>query len=180
MLHIFNQLRGQAEQPGIASASGSETPSTGQIETANSQSVAANLGDTNLAPGLQVESQYGARSLANGSQKITRRTAILATALGQWPIGGSRHQSWLVQPLAIGQNDTSESSMRKAMLLCQDIAVHHACLGFDRCFYPAIDLCAGEKERGTLETLLSSPARRREIVWGKLFTVATFSVMSAC
>ena len=25
-------------------------------------------------------------------------------------------------------------------------------------FYPAIDLCAGEKERGTLETLLSSPA----------------------
>ena len=25
-------------------------------------------------------------------------------------------------------------------------------------FYPAVDLCAGEKERGTLETLLSSPA----------------------
>ena len=24
-------------------------------------------------------------------------------------------------------------------------------------FYPAIDLCAGEKERGTLETLLTAP-----------------------
>jgi sodium transport system permease protein len=46
-------------------------------------------------------------------------------------------------------------------------------------FYPAIDLCAGEKERGTLETLLSSPASRREIVWGKLFTVMTFSVATA-
>ena len=32
-------------------------------------------------------------------------------------------------------------------------------------FYPAVDLCAGEKERGTLETLLSSPAERSEIVW---------------
>lgn len=46
-------------------------------------------------------------------------------------------------------------------------------------FYPAIDLCAGEKERGTLETLLSSPATRREIVWGKLLTVMTFSVATA-
>ena len=34
-------------------------------------------------------------------------------------------------------------------------------------FYPAVDLCAGEKERGTLETLLSSPALRGEIVLGQ-------------
>lgn len=43
-------------------------------------------------------------------------------------------------------------------------------------FYPAVDLCAGEKERGTLETLLTSPAERQEIVWGKLLTVMAFSV----
>ena len=46
-------------------------------------------------------------------------------------------------------------------------------------FYPAIDLCAGEKERGTLETLLSSPASRTEIVWGKLLTVMIFSIATA-
>ena len=46
-------------------------------------------------------------------------------------------------------------------------------------FYPAVDLCAGEKERGTLETLLTSPAQRSEIVGGKLLTVATFSIGSA-
>lgn len=46
-------------------------------------------------------------------------------------------------------------------------------------FYPAVDLCAGEKERGTLETLLSSPARRSEIVMGKLLTVTLFSVSTA-
>src|SRR5262249_40125193 len=38
--------------------------------------------------------------------------------------------------------------------------------------YPAIDLCAGEKERGTMETLLISPASRDEIVWGKFLAIS--------
>ncbi|MGL6193306.1 MAG: ABC transporter permease subunit/CPBP intramembrane protease [Thermoguttaceae bacterium] len=46
-------------------------------------------------------------------------------------------------------------------------------------FYPAVDLCAGEKERGTLETLLCSPATRTEIVLGKLFTVMCFSMLTS-
>ena len=45
--------------------------------------------------------------------------------------------------------------------------------------YPAIDLCAGEKERGTMETLLISPASRAEIVWGKFLTVWLFSAVTA-
>ena len=46
-------------------------------------------------------------------------------------------------------------------------------------FYPAIDLCAGEKERGTMETLLICPAKRIEIVFGKFLTVLCFSVSTA-
>ena len=46
-------------------------------------------------------------------------------------------------------------------------------------FYPAVDLCAGEKERGTMETLLISPASRGEIVLGKFFTVMLASVTTA-
>jgi len=46
-------------------------------------------------------------------------------------------------------------------------------------FYPAIDLCAGEKERGTFETLLSSPAARSEIALGKLLTVMSFSYITS-
>lgn len=38
-------------------------------------------------------------------------------------------------------------------------------------FYPALDLIAGERERGTLETLLSWPADRREVFLGKLLVV---------
>ena len=46
-------------------------------------------------------------------------------------------------------------------------------------FYPAVDLCAGEKERGTMETLLISPASRPEIVLGKFFTVMLASMATA-
>ncbi len=46
-------------------------------------------------------------------------------------------------------------------------------------FYPAIDLGAGEKERGTMETLLISPARRIELVMGKFLTIMLFSVATA-
>ncbi len=46
-------------------------------------------------------------------------------------------------------------------------------------FYPAIDVCAGEKERGTMETLLLSPASRTEIVLGKFLTVMLASITTA-
>lgn len=45
--------------------------------------------------------------------------------------------------------------------------------------YPAVDICAGEKERGTMETLLISPASREEIVWGKFLTIWVFSTATA-
>src|SRR5439155_13829294 len=45
--------------------------------------------------------------------------------------------------------------------------------------YPAVDLCAGEKERGTMETLLISPASREELVWGKFLTIWVLSAATA-
>ena len=45
-------------------------------------------------------------------------------------------------------------------------------------FYPAVEVCArAKKERGTLETLLSSPAERIEIVGVKLLTRSCSSSM---
>ncbi len=49
-------------------------------------------------------------------------------------------------------------------------------LCFTGAMYPAIDLTAGEKERGTMETLLCSPVARLDIVLGKFLTVLTGSV----
>jgi sodium transport system permease protein len=45
--------------------------------------------------------------------------------------------------------------------------------------YPAIDLTAGEKERGTMETILSSPLSRVDLVLGKFFLVLSASLTTA-
>jgi sodium transport system permease protein len=45
--------------------------------------------------------------------------------------------------------------------------------------YPAIDLTAGEKERGTIETVLSSPISRLDLVLGKFLLVFSASLVSA-
>jgi sodium transport system permease protein len=49
-------------------------------------------------------------------------------------------------------------------------------LSFMGAMYPAIDLTAGEKERGTMETILCSPVGRVELVLGKFLTVLTASL----
>jgi sodium transport system permease protein len=45
--------------------------------------------------------------------------------------------------------------------------------------YPAIDLTAGEKERGTMETILSSPISRVDLVLGKFFLILSASLTTA-
>ena len=45
--------------------------------------------------------------------------------------------------------------------------------------HPAIDLTAGEKERGTMETILASGVGRREIVAGKFLLVLTIAIVTA-
>jgi sodium transport system permease protein len=45
--------------------------------------------------------------------------------------------------------------------------------------YPAMDLTAGEKERGTMETILSSPISRLHLVLGKFLLVLTAALGTA-
>jgi ABC-type Na+ efflux pump permease subunit/membrane protease YdiL (CAAX protease family) len=45
--------------------------------------------------------------------------------------------------------------------------------------YPAIDLTAGERERGTLEVLIAAPIPRLGLLFAKYFSVVTIAVMTA-
>ncbi|MBL7014360.1 MAG: ABC transporter permease [Candidatus Marinimicrobia bacterium] len=51
--------------------------------------------------------------------------------------------------------------------------------GFMGAMYPGLDLGAGEKERGTLETILSSPASRFDIVMGKFLVVLSAAIATS-
>ena len=54
-------------------------------------------------------------------------------------------------------------------------------LAYTGAMYPAMDLTAGEKERGTMETLLCSPVSRVNLVLGKFLMILTASIATvAC
>jgi sodium transport system permease protein len=50
---------------------------------------------------------------------------------------------------------------------------------FMGCMYPAIDLFTGEKERGTIETLLTTPVARWQILFGKMGVVVLSGLLAA-
>lgn len=84
------------------------------------------------------------------------------------------------KPFDVETSDVAEGTSRRgAALWSKVLPVLLLLWAMTGAFYPAVDLCAGEKERGTLETLLSSPAERIEIVFGKLLTVMLFSIATA-
>ena len=84
----------------------------------------------------------------------------------------------LLEPLQIFDRDmsTKKETIGKALGgLVPYMLVIFIFLG---AMYPAIDLGAGEKERGSLETLLSSPATKFEITVGKLMVVSLTGLVS--
>src|SRR4029078_6188287 len=91
----------------------------------------------------------------------------------------SRISARVTKPFELEMTDVAERNQQQALLWSKILPFVFFIWALTGAFYPAVDLCAGEKERGTLETLLSSPARRIEIVWGKLLTVMTFSTPQA-
>src|SRR4029079_7671277 len=91
----------------------------------------------------------------------------------------SRVSSRVARPFDLELHDVAERDQQQALLWSKVLPFVLFIWALTGAFYPAVDLCAGEKERGTLETLLSSPALRTEIVWGKLLTVMTFSTATA-
>ncbi len=84
------------------------------------------------------------------------------------------------KPFDVDTDDVAEGTGRRGTAMWSKVLPVLLLLwAMTGAFYPAVDLCAGEKERGTLETLLCSPAERSEIVVGKLLTVMLFSMATA-
>ncbi len=105
-------------------------------------------------------------------QKWTRD--IVVKNLGQLNIDVDE-----VRPYSVSVDDVADNATISAIKWSKTLPLIIVIWALTGAFYPAIDLCAGEKERGTLETLLSSPAPRSDIIGGKLLTVMTFSMLTA-
>lgn len=87
--------------------------------------------------------------------------------------------SGFARPLSITEKDVSSARARIGESLGGMIPYFIILFCFMGAMYPAIDLAAGEKERGTIETLLISPASRGQIVIAKWLVVTLSGVCTA-
>ncbi|MCK6512066.1 ABC transporter permease subunit [Myxococcota bacterium] len=81
-----------------------------------------------------------------------------------------------VQVFTVKTQDTASAQARGRDLLGTMLPLLLIIMTIVGALYPAVDLTAGEKERGTLETLLTAPITSIEIVTGKYLTIFCISL----
>lgn len=108
-----------------------------------------------------------ARNALLAYQQVLAGTRVLARGINPRAL----------QPLNIDEVDVSTPSGRSAMLLgmMSYFFVFAALMGG---MYLAIDTTAGERERGSLEPLLSLPVTRDQLIYGKIAATCLFMTLS--
>jgi sodium transport system permease protein len=126
----------------------------------------------NQSSQLDFMSRYFNELLENYTGQLQRQSL---SALGVDPV----KLTVILKPVSVQKVDTAdkrENIGEKFGALIAYILIPLCLLGAS---YPAIDMGAGEKERGTLETLLICPVSRSAIVLGKFLTVLTTGLAGA-
>ena len=85
----------------------------------------------------------------------------------------------IVRAVKVSEHDVASSRERIGKLIGGLLPYMFIIFCFTGSMYPAIDLGAGEKERGTLETLLTAPVHRRTLVLGKFTVITLAGILSA-
>jgi sodium transport system permease protein len=84
-----------------------------------------------------------------------------------------------IDPVEIKIQDVSTIREKVGQTIGGMIPYIFIIFSFIGCMYPAIDLFTNEKERGTLETILVTPVKRLEILFGKMMVVSLTGLISA-
>ena len=82
-----------------------------------------------------------------------------------------------VLPISVQQIDVSTPSSRSVLVLNMMTYLVLLSMLFGG-LYLAIDATAGERERGSLEVLLTSPVPREHLIYGKIFAAAAYMLIS--
>ncbi len=85
----------------------------------------------------------------------------------------------IVNPLKIEEHDVASAKEKIGKAVGGMLPYFFVIFCFMGSMYPAIDLAAGEKERGTMETLLTAPVSRFQILLGKFSVVVLTGILSA-
>jgi len=83
-----------------------------------------------------------------------------------------------ISPIKVASRNLASQEKMGGFFLAMFLPYMLMILCMTGAMYPAMDLTAGEKERGTLETLLVTPASRLDIASGKFLAVLTASFVT--
>lgn len=83
------------------------------------------------------------------------------------------------EPLTVTQKQVSPSDSTSQFSMATLIPLILILMTVTGAVYPAIDLTAGERERGTLEALISAPVPRHELLFAKFLAVLTVAMLTA-
>jgi len=84
----------------------------------------------------------------------------------------------ILHPIEVKAENLAPKEKMEGFMLSMFLPYVIVILAMVGAMYPAIDLTAGEKERGTLETILVTPVSRLDIATGKFLTVLTASLIT--
>jgi sodium transport system permease protein len=83
-----------------------------------------------------------------------------------------------IEPLVVDEVNVATKQRMGGFLIGRFLPMLMVIMVLVGSMYPAIDMTAGEKERGTLETILTSPATSTEIVAGKFLAVTLIALLT--
>ena len=84
-----------------------------------------------------------------------------------------------VNPIVIEEEDLTTEEESAGSIFGAILALFFVMYVMSGSTYPAVDLGAGEKERGTMETLISTNISSVDIIIGKMLSVTTSAVLTA-
>ena len=136
--------------------------------------------DTATGPGLRARIVYdGSRERSTAARDRLQR--LLDTYRNRWlreqtAARGVTPAEWA--GFAIDMTNTATSEQMGTLVLGMMVPLFFVIMVAVGCFYPAVDATAGERERGTWETLLTMAPPREALVIAKYLSVVTFGCLA--
>ena len=144
--------------------------------------------DNKAATGIDVSTDgRSVRVFAEGTRQSSSIAAEkLRTSLAEWKdtlvarkLAEANLDRGVLSPFTVKRENVASERRMGGFLLGSILGYVVILLMFSGGMYPAIDMTAGEKERKTLEGILASPARRTDLVLGKVLACVSVTYATA-
>ena len=201
MMSVMTKTRGEIQKvvvvngeaaPGLADA----IVSSGKLQIAQTDSVEAAILNAEIDAAVLIPSDFQSRLNSYdtvsvpilfdetesksefASQKLRNILTDYRKEIVESRLKSRGLETALADPFQVKTQNVASKEKMGSFMLSMFLPYIIMILGVTGAMYTAMDLTAGEKERGTMETILASPIPRWQLATGKFLTVFTTSVVA--